>query len=467
MVSQTITARLAVRAPDDVLVVTADGGRLTAEQVRGGARRGAAALADLGIGAGDRVATLQAPGAHSLLTWWAVDLLGAVFVPLNPTWSVRLAARVVADRAPALLVVDEALRGLAAAAAGATPVVGSDVLAAGAEREVAAVPRADWEDCVLVHNSGLPGIHRGVRTTSRMLATMAATMTARHHGSRALVPAPTCFTGTLLTVYGAIAHGGSVALLPGLTAESFWPAIRSAGVTSAALLAPSVADLLAQPPTAADRDHPLRLVATSPAHPELNAEAGRRFGLRWHCGLGKTEVCGAVITPLDPGPSDGVGCVVPPFEGRVVDAHDEPVGVDEPGELVLRSDVAWSLPVGYVDDPEASAWLWRNGWMHTGWHVRRDAAGTIHTVGDASIHPIVVKRAGYLFVSDLEAEIVDIGGGVTGARVSTRPGPDERADPVVTARVTGDALDRDVLWAQLRAELPAHLVPDELELPPA
>lgn len=451
--SSTITHRLADRAGSDALIVTADGTARTAQQCREEVGRRAAALAALGVGPGDRVATLQALHPEALLTWWAVDRLGARFLPLNPLWTPRLVGRVVTDQAPVLLVADVALRGLATG----VPVVDTADL----DRECSAVPphvpHGDLDDGAIVHNSGLPGIHHGVRTSARMLEVMSANMVSTQ-GERVLVAAPTCFTGVLLTVYGAIASGGSVALLPGLTAETFWPAIRRTGVTAASMLNPTVADLLARPARSDDRDHPLRLVGAPPGSPELNAQAVERFGIAWNCGLGKTEVCGAVVSDRNPDPSTGVGRVRAPFVGRVVDPDGEPVRVDEPGELVLRCDVPGGLPPGYADDDAASAHLWRGGWMHTGWHVRQDAAGYIHTVGDASIHPIVVKRAGYMFAADLEAEIVALGTGVTAAHVETRPGAD---DPIVTAYVEGTA-EIEKLRRELEAGLPAHLVPDEL-----
>jgi crotonobetaine/carnitine-CoA ligase len=455
--SQTITRRLADRAGDDVLIVTADGTGRTARDCRDEVARRAAALAALGVRPGDRVATLQALHPEALLTWWAIDRLGARFLPLNPLWTPRLAGRVVGDRGPVLLVADDALRGLADAAARGTTVVGTAELDRASDEIPPHMPHGDLDDCAIVHNSGLPGIHHGVRTSARMLQVMSSNMVSTQR-SRVLVAAPTCFTGVLLTVYGAIASGGSVALLPGLTAETFWPAVRRAGVTSASMLNPTVADLLALPPSPRDRDHPLRLVGAPPGAPELNAQAVERFGIAWNSGLGKTEVCGAVVSDRNPAPGRGVGRVRAPFVGRVVDPGGATVDVDEPGELVLRSEVPGGLPPGYADDDAASAHLWRGGWMHTGWHVRRDAEGYVHTVGDASIHPIVVKRAGYMFAADLEAEIVGLGTGVAAARVETRPGAD---DPVVTVHVTGH-VDMDVLRTELAAGLPAHLVPDEL-----
>jgi crotonobetaine/carnitine-CoA ligase len=454
---------LAARAADDVLLVT-DDEWLTAEICRRRVATLASALADLGVGAGDRIATLQALSVDAVLLWWALDRLGAVYVPLNPVWTPRLIRRVVHDREPAMLLIDAALRSIAERGAGDVPVDEAPRVATAspaARTEPATATRDPLADCAIVHNSGLPGIHHGMRVNARMLTVMGSAMAAAHPGDRVLVAGATCFMGTLASIHGAIANGGSVALLANLTPETFWPAMRRAGVTFAALLNPTLADLMARPESPSeDRNHPLRLITASSAQAELNDAGARRFGLHWMTGLAKTEVCGAVSTGLDPRPTDGVGRVRPPFTGRIVGIEDgQPVPTGTPGELVLRCDVAGGLPPGYADDPAASADLWRGGWMHTGWHLSQDAEGSLHPEGDLSVHPIVVKRAGYLFAADLEAEITAVGTGVTGARVATRPGADALADPTVIAWVTGE-LDPDGLRTSLRAGLPAHLVPD-------
>ncbi|HEU0103399.1 MAG TPA: AMP-binding protein [Mycobacteriales bacterium] len=466
-----LTDVLRRRAPEDVLLVTADGTGLTAQQCLDRSTELAARLRAAGIGAGDRVATFQALSAEALLTWWALDRLGAVYLPLNPTWSERLARRVVLDRGPVAVLAEQPWLDLARRAAADTPTAAREAepLTTGLATADGQAPhdlpehvRGPLEDCCIVHNSGLPGIHHGVRTSLRSLLTQSSAMAAAHPDARVLVGASPCFAGVLLTVLGAVGARGSAALLPGLTREDFWPAVRRTGVTFAALLNPTTADLLAEPARPGDADSPLTLVAASSANEDVNRAALQRFGFHWTSGMAKTEVCGAVSTDLDPGPEQGMGRVREPFVGRIVDpVSGEEVAAGTTGELVLRCQVEGGLPAGYADDPAASAQLWRGGWLHTGWRVRQDAAGWLHADGELSVHPIVVKRAGYLFVDDLEAEIVGVGAGVTAARVATAPGAGPLDDPLVVAWVTG-AVERDELVASLRAGLPAHLVPDHV-----
>jgi long-chain acyl-CoA synthetase len=50
-------------------------------------------------------------------------------------------------------------------------------------------------------------------------------------------------------------------------------------------------------------------------------------------------------------------------EVMIVDDHDRPVPVGEPGEVVVRGDVVMA---GYWEDPETNAQTLRGGWLHTG-----------------------------------------------------------------------------------------------------
>ena len=58
-----------------------------------------------------------------------------------------------------------------------------------------------------------------------------------------------------------------------------------------------------------------------------------------------------------------------------MDEHDIQVPDGQPGELILRMAEPWTLSHGYLNDPEATARAWRNGWFHTGDLFRRDAEG--------------------------------------------------------------------------------------------
>ncbi len=112
------------------------------------------------------------------------------------------------------------------------------------------------------------------------------------------------------------------------------------------------------------------------------------FGPVFHQGFGMTEGTGqTVLTGQDhlkaitePGKEQillSVGKALPGCELRLVDddGHDVPQG--EPGEAVFRSQ---AIIAGYWNNPEATAELIQDGWLHTGDICREDEEGYIYIV---------------------------------------------------------------------------------------
>jgi crotonobetaine/carnitine-CoA ligase len=73
---------------------------------------------------------------------------------------------------------------------------------------------------------------------------------------------------------------------------------------------------------------------------------------------------------------------------RIVDESGAEVPIGAIGELLLRGPGMMS---GYDDEPEATADVFRGGWLHTGDLARQDDAGVIFLVGRLKE---VVRRAG-------------------------------------------------------------------------
>ena len=83
--------------------------RTTIGECTSRARRLAAALAVLGIGDGDRVATLLWNQSEHLELYFAVPLMGAVIHTLNPRLHLDELSQIAADAENRVLVVDESL----------------------------------------------------------------------------------------------------------------------------------------------------------------------------------------------------------------------------------------------------------------------------------------------------------------------------------------------------------------------
>ncbi|MEO9137798.1 MAG: AMP-binding protein [Jatrophihabitans sp.] len=93
-----------------------------------------------------------------------------------------------------------------------------------------------------------------------------------------------------------------------------------------------------------------------------------------------------------------VGRVHPHVEVMVVDPEtDLPVPCGEPGELCTR---AYSVMIGYWDEPEKTAEVLRNGWMHTGDLATMDSDGYVQIVG--RIKDMVIRGGENVYPREIE-----------------------------------------------------------------
>ena len=106
-----------------------------------------------------------------------------------------------------------------------------------------------------------------------------------------------------------------------------------------------------------------------------------------------------------------IGRARPQLEVRVVDGS----GADaDEGELICRSP---AIMLGYLGDPDRTAHALRDGWLHTGDLVRRDAAGDLFFVdrrhdviksGGMNVSSVEVERVLYAHEDVLECAVVGL-----------------------------------------------------------
>ena len=93
-----------------------------------------------------------------------------------------------------------------------------------------------------------------------------------------------------------------------------------------------------------------------------------------------------------------VGRVHPHVEVMVVDPEtDLPVPRGEPGELCTR---AYSVMIGYWNEPEKTAEVLKHGWMHTGDLATMDTEGYLNIVG--RIKDMVIRGGENVYPREIE-----------------------------------------------------------------
>src|SRR4029453_12858473 len=94
----------------------------TAAEVADVSGRLAGALIALGVGPGDRVATLIENSPEAMFSWWGIVLAGAVAVPINTAYKGEYLRHQLQDSGSRVLIVEASLGGRGAP--GAPPRVG-------------------------------------------------------------------------------------------------------------------------------------------------------------------------------------------------------------------------------------------------------------------------------------------------------------------------------------------------------
>ena len=234
---------------------------------------------------------------------------------------------------------------------------------------------------------------------------------------------------------------------------------------------PTILAMLLNAPEAASTDlSSWKVLIGGSALPEGLANQARQKGIEIHAAYGLSETC-PFLTHADMVASQvsddvtirtAAGRPSPLVEVRVVDPDMREIPHDghSTGEVVARAP--W-LTAGYVGNDQASAELWRGGWLHTGdvGHMSRD--GTLRITDRLKD---VIKSGGE-WVSSLALE--NLASTVAGLSEIAAVGvPDERwgERPVLVAVFDGDGVEPEIrvrLQASIsRGDLPKWAMPDKV-----
>lgn len=380
---------------------------LTYGELRARSERFAAALAGLGVGAGDQVATLMAKSVDLVVVLLGIWRRGAVHVPLftafaPPAIAFRLQASgasvVIADPdqvgklAPGGdMPAEPPWRTIVTGTADAPGALRMDELpAAGAGTEP---PAAVGGDGLLVQlfTSGTTGTPKGVPIPVRALASFHAyqefALDVRPGDVFWNAADPGWAYGLYYAILGPLASGTrSLLLHAGFSPELTWQVLERFGVTNFAA-APTVYRAL----RAAEPGNPVRLRRASsagePLTPEVVAWSAEHLGVAVRDHYGQTEhgmvICNAWHDDLDaPAPAGSMGRPLPGWACAVLaDDADTEAPTGELGRIAIdteRSALLWFL--GYLDAPEQTAQRFTadGRWYLTGDAGSRDADGYFH-----------------------------------------------------------------------------------------
>ncbi|MDF0531562.1 AMP-binding protein [Tsukamurella sp. 8F] len=401
----------------------------------------AGALAERGVGFGDRVLVLGLNRPEYVEAVLAVNALGAIAVPINFRMAPPEVAYLAADTAACAIVFEAPFDPLVAAVAGQGIDLGvrvrfdgaaelpdgvaaegyDDLIAEGRPEPLIDVP--DDSPALIMYTSGTTGRPKGaVLTHANMQAQAMNNLVAPGHVDHEAVGAIAVpmFHIAALGVLSSIVLDGVTAVIFPLTA--FDPAavldtLEAEGITTM-FMVPAQWQQVVLEQQARPRSLKLRFVwwGAAPASRTLLEALSATFPEATVCAVfGQTEMSPVTcaLTGADTLRKVGsVGRVVRTCAARVVSPEMIDVPVGEVGEIVYRGP---NLMAGYWNAPEATAAAFEGGWFHSGDLVRQDEEGFVYIVdrakdmiisGGENIYCVEVENAVAAHPSVLEAAVI-------------------------------------------------------------
>ena len=192
----------------------------------------------------------------------------------------------------------------------------------------------------ILYTSGTTGPSKGVCCPQAQMfwwGVYSARALGIREGDVLFTTLPLFHTNALNAFYQALLNGCTYALEPKFSASGFWAAARRHQATVGYLLGAMAVMLLAQPKSADDTAHFLRVALGGGVPGQFHGPFLERFGVPLLDGYGSTEtnfVFAGTIPSDRPGT---MGHLVEGVEACIAGPDDEPLPDGEAGELLLRS----------------------------------------------------------------------------------------------------------------------------------
>lgn len=425
---------------------------------------------------GDYVNVWLPNGVDMVRIWFAINWLGAVYVPINTAYRGNVLAHVIANGGAELMIVasdlverlahvDRAqLRTLVVAGGKEHAIPGMEFVplekldADPATLPPLKQPIEPWDVQSIIYTSGTTGRSKGVLSSYTHMWHMTGVQAfpMLDETDCYLISLPFFHVGGTLPIIAMLNRGGIVGMGGDFATEAFWPTVRATGATYTILLGVMSTFLSKRTPSPDDREHTLKKITMIPL-PDDWRDFAERFGPTVWTLFNMTEVSVPIFSEPNPQAPGTCGKQRPGVDLRIVDVHDREVPVGEIGELIVRTDAPWALNSGYYKNPEATAQAWRNGWFHTGDGFRKDEHGNYFFVD--RMKDAIRRRGENISSFEVEAEILTHPKIRECAVVAV---PNEMAEDDVLAIVapaTGAAVDPLELLEFLKPRLAHFMLP--------
>jgi crotonobetaine/carnitine-CoA ligase len=386
--------------PDRVFLQHVDGPTMTYAQLHEESLRWAGTLQRQGVKAGDRVVVMLPPSFNAITVWLGIAWLNAIEVPVHTGYRARMLEYTLENADASAVVLapefEERFEGLGAG----LPFIQD---AEGEPAQQLNGPEA-YDISTILYTSGTTGPSKGVMVPWAQAHATATGCIPLHDLSEEdawYSPYPLFHASGKIPVYAMALINGRVVVRERFSGSEFWSDITRFNCTTTMMIGASAGYIADRKRREGITDSPLKnvLVSPPPADPQAFEQ---EIGIRICSVFNMTEISAPISSQWRPMHNRTCGKVRSGYECRIVDAHDEPLGPNTKGELIVRADEPWVLMAGYWRMPEKTAEAWRNGWFHTGDICSYDEDGEFYFHDRAKD---AIRRRGEN-ISSMEVEVV-------------------------------------------------------------
>lgn len=385
------------------------------------------ALRRMGLSLGDRVVVLSPDCVEVAEIFGACMKIGAVRVGLNPRLAPPEIAALLTDCSPRAVivhadyvsVVQTAEHTLNQLNPGRTlyPIIKFGGLQSEYEELIAteldkpALMQSPYEIAMIAYTTGSTGLPKGaIYNHEKMLRSILyiAMCEGIDSESRWLHTMPAAGI-PLMHMMRNIFHAAATVIVGHWDAEKALYLIERERTTNTVLVPTMLNSLLESSLLGKTDVSSMKLLGygASPLPPATIREAMKAFDRPFLQMFGTTELMGMsmMLLPEDhrlglssrPDILASAGKPLPYVDVRIVDENDRSLPSGETGELIIRSEVAFT---GYWNAPEKDLEVIRDGWIYTGDMARLDNEGYVHLSDRAKFR---IKTGGYnVFPTEIE-----------------------------------------------------------------
>lgn len=431
--------------PDGTLYIY-NNGAVSAQNIWDAAGCLSSALKSLGIEKGSRIMLMLPNVPEYVIAYYAILSMGAVVVPTNCMLRAREIRYLMEDCEARAIIADKSNLEDVLSARGSLMTLRhtifhgdelpSEVLRLKTlidEHEPISLPDevSSQDTAVILYTAGITGRPKGAELPHSSLmgnAHTCATLLQVRPKDRLLGLLPFFHAfGQTAVMNTALAAGAAVVLLPDFNPEGIMKVVQEYKITIF-LATPSTYSVVLSHPRTDQFDFSSVRYCVSGGHalkPELLQAFEEKYSTEILEGYGLCETTAvATFNHLHLGRRPGsIGTPVEGVEIKILNDAEEEVIAGDVGQIVIRSDY---LMKGYLNRPEATAEILRDGWFYTGDLAREDENGYIYILdrktdmivkGGFNVYPIEIEELLMDYPGVLEVAVIGVPDPVQGEEI--------------------------------------------------